>query len=599
MAWSVGYLLLAFTDLQSFVRELETRGLLKRVTVPVDAELEVTEIATRLVREDGPAVLFENVVGADYPLAVNLLGTMERIEIGLGRHPEEIGEGLLSFLEDVNPPSLTSIWRNRGSALNLLNVRPGRSLAPVAQQVVETSPDLSRMPIVKCWPEDGGRFVTLPLVRTRDPVTGAHNMGIYRMQVYDGETTGMHMQLQKGGAFHHVEAERGEQPLDVAVALGGDPALILAAIIPLPEGIDEAGFAGVMRGKPTPMVRAKTMDVRVPARAEFVLEGQLIPGERRLEGPFGDHFGHYSEAADFPVFRIKTITRRRNAIYPATVVGKPPQEDRAMGDAAQLATKPLIRLMRKEVRDMWSYYESGFHNLLVVSVDGRYSREQMKTAFGILGEGQLSLTKVMILVDGKTDPSDIKAVARAVSRNFRAETDFRPLARTAQDTLDFTGDAFEQGSKMILDATGFGHEPSDHEGRSLQIDPRSLSTAVLDHRLICDNILVMQLKAAFADHRELLERAVRDPRNQSLKSVVLVSEDVDIADDVELIWGIFTRFDCARDVVFTDQQFDGITPVYRGVMGIDATWKPGYQKPLVMDPDIVRLVDRRWDEYWG
>lgn len=590
---------MAFTDLQSFVRELETRGLLKRVTVPVNAELEVTEIATRLVREDGPAVLFENVVGADYPLAVNLLGTMERIEIGLGRHPEEIGEGLLSFLEDVNPPSLTSIWRNRGSALNLLNVRPGRSLAPVAQQVVETSPDLSRMPIVKCWPEDGGRFVTLPLVRTRDPVTGAHNMGIYRMQVYDGETTGMHMQLQKGGAFHHVEAERGEQPLDVAVALGGDPALILAAIIPLPEGIDEAGFAGVMRGKPTPMVRAKTMDVRVPARAEFVLEGQLIPGERRLEGPFGDHFGHYSEAADFPVFRIKTITRRRNAIYPATVVGKPPQEDRAMGDAAQLATKPLIRLMRKEVRDMWSYYESGFHNLLVVSVDGRYSREQMKTAFGILGEGQLSLTKVMILVDGQTDPSDIKAVARAVSRNFRAETDFRLLARTAQDTLDFTGDAFEQGSKMILDATGFSHEPSDHEGRSLQIDPRSLSTAVLDHRLICDNILVMQLKAGFTDHRELLERAVRDPRNQSLKSVVLVSEDVDIGDDVELIWGIFTRFDCAKDVVFTDQQFDGITPVYRGVMGIDATWKPGYQKPLVMDPDIVRLVDRRWDEYWG
>lgn len=590
---------MAFTDLQSFVRELETRGLLKRVTVPVNAELEVTEIATRLVREDGPAVLFENVVGADYPLAVNLLGTMERIEIGLGRHPEEIGEGLLSFLEDVNPPSLTSIWRNRSSALNLLNVRPGRSLAPVAQQVVETSPDLSRMPIVKCWPEDGGRFVTLPLVRTRDPVTGAHNMGIYRMQVYDGETTGMHMQLQKGGAFHHVEAERGEQPLDVAVALGGDPALILAAIIPLPEGIDEAGFAGVMRGKPTPMVRAKTMDVRVPARAEFVLEGQLIPGERRIEGPFGDHFGHYSEAADFPVFRINTITRRRNAIYPATVVGKPPQEDRAMGDAAQLATKPLIRLMRKEVRDMWSYYESGFHNLLVVSVDGRYSREQMKTAFGILGEGQLSLTKVMILVDGQTDPSDIKAVARAVSRNFRAETDFRLLARTAQDTLDFTGDAFEQGSKMILDATGFGHEPSDHEGGSLQIDPRSLSTAVLDHRLICDNILVMQLKAGFTGHRELLERAVRDPRNQSLKSVVLVSEDVDIGDDVELIWGIFTRFDCAKDVVFTDQQFDGITPVYRGVMGIDATWKPGYQKPLVMDPDIVRLVDRRWGEYWG
>ena len=232
-------------------------------------------------------------------------------------------------------------------------------------------------------------FITLPLVRTRDPGTGAHNMGMYRMQVYDKSTTGMHMQIQKGGAFHHVDAERESKPLDIAVALGGDPALILSAIIPLPEGIDEAGFAGVMRGRATPMTKAKTVDVRVPAHAEFVIEGQLQPGERRLEGPFGDHFGHYSGAEDFPVFRVKAITRKRNPVYPATVVGKPPQEDRALGDAAQLATKPLIRLMRKEVRDMWSYYESGFHNLLVVSVDSRYSREQMKTAFGILGEGQL------------------------------------------------------------------------------------------------------------------------------------------------------------------------------------------------------------------
>jgi 4-hydroxy-3-polyprenylbenzoate decarboxylase len=589
---------MSFTDMQSFMRVLEKRGLLKRVVVPVSAELEVTEIATRVVRDDGPAVLFENVEGAAYPLAINLLGTMDRIEIGLGRHPEEIGEGLINFLEDVNPPSASSLWRNRGSAFNLLNVRPGLALNPVVHQVVETTPDLSQMPILKCWPEDGGRFITLPLVRTRDLITGAHNMGIYRMQVYDGSTTGMHMQIQKGGAFHHVDAERASQTLDIAVALGGDPALILSAIIPLPEGIDEAGFAGVMRGKPTPMVRAKTVDVRVPAHAEFVIEGQLRPGERRLEGPFGDHFGHYSEAADFPVFRVNTITRKRRPVYPATVVGKPPQEDRALGDAAQLATKPLIRLMRKEVRDMWSYYESGFHNLLVVSVDSRYSREQMKTAFGILGEGQLSLTKVMVLVDARTDPSDIKSVARSLSRNFRVETDFRLLARTAQDTLDFTGEAFQHGSKMVLDATGYGHEADAFDGAKLSFDPKDLSSAVTRHRLICDNILVLQVRNGYSDSHGLIERAVGDPRARTLKAVVLVSEDVDIEDDVELIWGVFTRFDCALDVVFTAQRFMGITPVYSGVMGIDATWKPGYQKPLEMDPEIVRLVDRRWNEYW-
>ena len=590
---------MAFTDMQSFMRVLESRGLLKRVTVPVNPELEVTEIATRLVRDDGPAVLFENVEGATYPLAINLLATMERIEIGLGRHPEEIGQGLINFLEDVNPPSLGSLWRNRGSAFNLLNVRPGLALSSRAQQITDESPDLSQMPILKCWPEDGGRFITLPLVRTRDPSTGAHNMGIYRMQVYDQSTTGMHMQIQKGGAFHHTDAERESKPLDIAVALGGDPALILSAIIPLPEGIDEAGFAGVMRGRPTPMVRAKTVDVRVPAHAEFVIEGQLQPGERRLEGPFGDHFGHYSEAADFPVFHIKAITRKRNPVYPATVVGKPPQEDRALGDAAQLSTKPLIRLMRKEVRDMWSYYESGFHNLLVVSVDSRYSREQMKTAFGILGEGQLSLTKVMILVDTYTDPSDIKAVAQAISRNFRVETDFRLLARTAQDTLDFTGDAFQHGSKMVIDATGYGHEPQRIDGPQLRFDPATLSSAVTNHRLICDNILVMQVTSGYSGHRELLERVVKDPRARSLKAVALVSEDVDIDDDVELIWGVFTRFDCALDVAFTEQHFVGITPVFSGVMGIDATWKPGYQKPLEMDPDIVRLVDQKWDRYWA
>ncbi len=589
---------MAFTDMQSFMRALESRGLLKRVTVLVNPELEVTEIATRLVQDDGPAVLFENVKDAAFPLVINLLGTMERIEIGLGRNPEEIGEGLLKFLEDVNPPSLTSIWRNRNAALNMLNVRPGRSMRPAAHQFVDHSPDLSKMPILKCWPDDGGRFVTLPLVRSRDPNSGAHNMGMYRMQLYDAHTTGMHMQIQKGGAFHHLDAERAAQPLDMAVVLGGDPALILSAIIPLPEGIDEAGFAGVIRGKPTPMTQAKTVDVRVPSNAEFVIEGRLQPGERRLEGPFGDHFGHYSAAADFPVFHVNVITRKRNAVYPATVVGKPPQEDRAMGDAAQLATKPLIRLMRKEVRDLWSYYESGFHNLLVVSIDGRYSREQMKTAFGILGEGQLSLTKVMILVDANTDPSDIKAVARAVSRNFRADTDFRLLARTAQDTLDFTGDAFEHGSKMILDATGYGHEPDILDQPQLSFDPASISSAIAKTRLICQNLLVLQTRTGFPKPRELLERAVEDPRMKNLKAIILVSEDVDIDDDVELIWGIFTRFDCAQDVIFTKHQFVGITPVYRGVMGIDATWKSGYQKPLEMDPDIVRLVDRRWSEYW-
>ena len=589
---------MAFTDLQDFMRELRRRDLLRVVEVEVDPELEVTEIATRAVREEGPALLFTNIKGARYPLAINLLATMERIEIGLGRHPEQIGEELLALLERINPPTPGSLWQNRSGIFNLMNVRPRGALRVPAQRVVEGVPNLSDLPVIKCWPGDGGRFITLPLVRSRDPETGAHNMGIYRMQVYDDRTTGMHMQLQKGGAFHHRESESRGDELEMAVALGGDPALILSAVVPLPEGIDEAGFAGVMRGARTPMARARTVDVRVPANAEFVIEGVLKSGERRLEGPFGDHFGHYSEANEFPVFHVKAITRKRKPIYPATVVGIPPQEDRYMGDAAQLATKPLMRLMRKEVRDLWSYYESGFHNLLVVSVEGRYGREQIKTALGILGEGQLSLTKCLVLVSSDVDPSDPCAVASAVSANFKPEFDYRLIHATAQDTLDFTGDAFQRGSKMVIDATGYGHAPDMQTDNALQVDPRSISDDVIDHRIVKGRIVAIKLRRECNDPKSVLAQLVKHPGLASAKIVVAVSDDIDIHDSVSLIWGIFTRFDCATDTMFADQRFAGLVPVYEGVMGIDATWKRGYPEPLRMDPDIVRRVDDRWQQYW-
>ena len=589
---------MSFTDLQAFMRELRRRDLLRVIHVEVDPELEVTEIATRMVKEQGPALLFTNVKGAVYPLAINLLATMERIEIGLGRHPEQIGNDLLKLLERINPPTPSSIWQNRGGLWNLLNVRPRRALRASSQSIADAAPNLHDMPILKCWPGDGGRFITLPLVRSRDLETGAHNMGIYRMQLYDERTTGMHMQIQKGGAFHHAASESSGSDLEMAVALGGDPALILSAVIPLPEGIDEAGFAGVMRGRRTPMTKGRSVNVDVPANAEFVIEGVLRTGERRLEGPFGDHFGHYSEAHDFPVFHVKSITRKRNPVYPATVVGIPPQEDRYLGDAAQLATKPLIRLMRKEVRDLWSYYESGFHNLLVVSVDSRYGREHLKTALGILGEGQLSLTKCLVLVPPTVDPANFGAVAEAVATNFRVSTDYRLIHGTAQDTLDFTGDGYEQGSKMIIDATGYAHAPDRPEGPSLDAPLNGLSDDILQHRVIKGSLIVVKLRPECADTKGLVQRLVRHERLKSAKIVVAVSDDIDVHDNESLIWGVFTRFDCTKDTVFTDRSFNGIVPVYSGVMGIDATWKQGYPEPLRMDPDIVRKVDARWSEYW-
>ena len=585
---------MAFTDLQSFLQLLEKEGELHRVTEEVDPELEVTEIATRAVKEKLPALLFENVKGSKYPLVINSMATLRRIELALGRPAEALGEDIVRFMEDVNPPNIGSFWRNRKTGWRLLKIRPKTTRRAMVQQVVE-EPRLDELPILKCWPEDGGRFVTLPLVMSKDPQTGAGNMGMYRMQVYDPQTTGMHMQIQKGGGFHYQKAEKMGQPLEMAVAVGGDPSLILGAIMPLPEGLDEVAFSGIVRGQRTPLTKAKSIDMKVPAHAEFVFEGVLQPRVRRVEGPFGDHFGHYSASGEHPVFEIKRVTHRKNAIYPATVVGRPPQEDRYLGDAAQLALTPLIRLIRREVKEMWAYYEAGFHNLLVVSVDPRYQREPIKTALGILGDGQLSLTKNLVLVGPDVNPRDYSQVMQAIRRNFDPEQDFHLIARTAADTLDFTGEALHKGSKMILDATGGPLGDVAPSAVALPANIGAIAPGITKHRLVGKTMLVVQTSGS---GREAVQKLVDNPLLGSVKIVVAISEDVDIDDNENLIWGIFTRFDAVLDVMFSRSEFHGLAPVYSGVLGIDATWKEGYQKPLVMDPEIVKKVDSKWSQYW-
>jgi 4-hydroxy-3-polyprenylbenzoate decarboxylase len=607
-----------FDDLQSFLWALERAGDLRRVKAHVDPELEITEIVTRTVRDEGPALLFENVAGSRYPLAINMLGSPRRVELALGMHPEELGEAILRLVERMNPPSLKALWSERRTLRRLARIRPAvRRRAPV-QRVTEsldggTSQGLAALPVLKCWPGDGGRFVTLGLCISRDPEDGRGNMGVYRMQVYDERTTGMHMQVQKGGGFHHHTAERRGEPLEMAVALGGDPALTIAAVMALPEGIDEVGFSGVLRGRRTPVARARTLSLRVPANAEFILEGVVPPNVRRTEGPFGDHFGHYSDASEFPVFQIHAITHRRNPVYPAAVVGRPPQEDRYIGDATQLALRPLARLTHPELRDMWAYYESGFHHLLVAAVRTRYVREPYKTAMGLLGEGQLSLTKCLVLVDEGVDPRDPSAVLAQIRVNFDPREDFLLIARTTADTLDFTGEKLHHGSKMVIDATRGAGPSQDRVAGALspgavaapeaklssnpaiEAELRRLVPGVLGYRLAGGTLLAVQLRG---DGRQALERMVASPALAPVKVIAAVSDDVDIGNDVDLIWGIFTRFDPARDVVFARSEFRGIAPVYSGPMGIDATFKQGYPAPLVMSPEVVEKVDRRWDEYW-
>ena len=445
-----------FSDLSSFIAELERRKELKRIKVQVDPELEITEIVTRVVAQEGPALIFEKVKGSPYPLVINLFGSMRRIEIALGKSPAKLGEELLRLAQAVQPPDLKKIWGARKTLWRMKGFRTTRAWSKPAQEIVET-PHLDQLPVLKCWPKDAGRFFTYGMVLTEHPLTHARNVGLYRLQLLSDHSTGMHWQIQKGGGFHYHVAEILGRSLPVAVVMGTDPYLLMAAIAPLPEGMDEIAFSGFLRGSPMALTKAKSIPMDVPARAEFILEGEVPRKERVLEGPFGDHFGHYSAASSFPVFHVRKVTRRENPYYVATVVGKPPQEDRYLGDAMQEVLSPLIRMLRPEVADLWAYYEAGFHNLLVVGVHQRYGKEAMKTALGLLGEGQLSLTKCMILVDASVNVRDFHAVLQAVQQNFETAEDALILPGTPLDTLDFTSGTLNLGSKMILDATRKPH----------------------------------------------------------------------------------------------------------------------------------------------
>jgi 4-hydroxy-3-polyprenylbenzoate decarboxylase len=576
--------------LRSFLDELRRRGDLLEIQAPVDPHLEMGEIAQRIVRRRGPALLFRRPVGSDVPVLMNLLATPERIALALGRPPSHVAAELDAFLHDAIPPRWSTLWNHRALLRRALSARiSATSRAP--WQATSGPGRLSRLPILTCWPEDGGRFITWPLVLTRHPTRGDDNLGLYRMQAFSDAETGMHWQLGKGGAFHHEAAERLSLELPCVVSLGADPLLMFAAMMPLPEGISEMAFAGFLRGGPTRVVRLGN-GLFAPQDAEIVLEGTVPCGERRREGPFGDHYGHYSAAADFPVFRVKRQWQRRDAIYVAAVVGKPPQEDRTLGNAVQEMFLPLLRLVRPEVRDAWAWYETGFHALLTVSMRPRYEKESLKTAFSLLGEGQIALTKACLIVRDDVDCRDIRAVLAEVRRRFDPARDVVIIPNTAADTLDFAGPRMNHGSKLVLDVTGPEREAAPIDTLP---DLAARHAGVSTQRLVADALLLVRV-APGCDGAALVQALVADPSLRGIPLIALVSEDVDLRDDVSWLWGLFTRFDPARDIVFRESRLRGAVPVHAGPMGIDATWKPGYPAPLEMPPEIVSRVDARWRE---
>jgi 4-hydroxy-3-polyprenylbenzoate decarboxylase len=447
----------AFSDLRDFVAHLERSGRLRRVAAPVSRDLEITEIVDRVSKSRGDAnvaLLFERVEGFDTPVLVNAFGSEDRMAAALGvERLDDLGARVARLLDLRMPGSFLDKMRKLGTLLDVAKAAPRRVGAAPCQEVVETAaPSLAGLPVLTCWPGDGGRYVTLPAVFTRDPATGARNVGMYRLQVFDDRTLGMHWQTHKGGAEHERRAT-GRMP--VAIALGGDPAMIYAASAPLPPGIDEVVFAGWLRGAGVEMVACRTVDLEVPAQAEIVLEGWVDPAERRVEGPFGDHTGYYSLAREYPVFHLQAVTRRARPIYPTTIVGRPPQEDYWLGKATERIFLPIMKLMLPEIVDVNMPAEGVFHNLVIVSIRKRYPGHARKVMTALWGMGLMMLAKTIVVVSEHVNVHDLSEVAWRATGNIDPARDL-VLLEGPMDDLDHAALRHRYGGKLGVDATEKG-----------------------------------------------------------------------------------------------------------------------------------------------
>lgn len=445
-----------YKDLRDFVRALESDGDLLRVKEEVDPKLEITEILDRAVKTGGPAVLFERVKGYTVPVLGNVMGTHRRMLKALGISSyDEVDQRINAFFDVKQPQGLLDKIRMLPQLAELASFLPKTVKSGPCKEVVlkKSQFDLTRdLPVCTCWPEDGGPFITLPMVFTKDRRSGKRNCGMYRMQVYDEASTGMHWQLHKQGAKHARQALRRGEKIEVAVAIGSDPATYFSAIMPLPDDVDEMLMAGFIRKEAVEMVPCETVDLEVPANSEFVLEGWVDPAELKREGPFGDHTGYYSLADDYPVFHVECVTRRKDPLYVHTIVGPPPMEDAFMGYAIERTTLPLLKRQMPEVTDMHMPPEGVMHNLMILAIDKQYPGHARKVMHSVWGLGQAMFTKVVIVVDSDVNVQDMREVAWRVLANIDPGRDLE-LARGPADALEHASQYFAYGGKVGIDAT--------------------------------------------------------------------------------------------------------------------------------------------------
>jgi len=580
-------------SLRTFLDLLTRENEIVTIRAAVDPHLELAEIHRRVISEGGPALLFEKVKGSRYPVVTNLFGTARRISLAFGPKPEALVRDLVHVAESLLPPRPAELWHHRQLALEFLKLGTRNTSRSPITQVLDRPARLDQLPVLTTWQEDGGPFITLPLVYTENPTTGKHNLGVYRMQVHDGQSTGLHWQIQKGGGFHYQEAERLGQPLPVTVFLGGPPALILAAIAPLPEDVPELVLASLLAGEKIRMSKNPLVNSphRLAAEAEFALVGYATPHERKPEGPFGDHYGYYSLSHDYPVFHVDAVFHRRDAIYPATVVGKPRQEDFFIGDYLQQLLSPLFPLVMPSVRDLWTYGETGFHSLCAAVVRERYAREALVSGFRILGEGQLSLTKFLILTDTPQDLRNFPALLEHVLARFVPEKDLFIFSNVSMDTLDYTSGKVNEGSKAIL--LGLGEAVRDLPREFRGPLPPGISGA----EAFCAGCLVLQ-GVSYLEDQAQGSRLAKESAFADWPLIVL-HDDLSVARSTsDFLWSTWTRFEPAADIYAAESSVVRHHLSYRAPIVIDARKKPSLPDELIVRDDIASLVDSRWPEYF-
>jgi UbiD family decarboxylase len=581
-------------DLSAFLQILKKESELIEIDVEVDPYLEIAEIHRRVIAQGGPALLFTNVCNSKFPVVTNLFGTNRRMELAFGRRPQQFVKDMVRVAETIMPPSLEKIWSMRSLIFDGIKVGTRSVQKGPILDVHKDPPKLTELPLLTSWHSDGGPFVTLPLVYTEHPDGRGHNLGMYRIKRFDDSTTGIHWQIHTGGGYHYHAAEQKNEALPLTLYIGGPPALMLAAIAPLPENIPELVLASLLLGKKLDMVKNPHGGHPLVAQAEFALTGIVPPHLRRPEGPFGDHYGYNSLQHDYPVFQVQHMYHRQKAVYPATVVGRPRQEDFFIGDFLQELLSPLFPLVMSSVRQLKTFGETGFHCLAAAKVMDRYPREAFAAGLRILGEGQLSLTKFLILTDGSIDVEDFPELWKHVLARVDWGKDLFVFANVSQDTLDYTGPSVNKGSKAML--LGLGREPV----RDL---PETFSGSLpdkLSHPIaFLPGTLVLQASGYETDP-DLAKEIADWPDFNSWQVIILVDDSAAATLNLqEFLWTVFTRFEPAADIHAAAQSVVRYHVGLKSPIVFDCRMKPWYTDILEVDPETKHKVDARIHEMVG